>query len=256
MRFKRQLVLMVFIFGTELAQAKLFNFSNASVAAYVGGGWAPAFVNTLNSKSSSNAATSVNVNSEHPYNLSGEFGFMTGGAKANIGFGLELMRGKELSDEIGRTSSGSELYSMTSEISVLIPKVRIELVVKSWPKSRLYLGGEAGWATLVARNSYTFTAAGQTEYSGLADFYEELRGMTPVYGGSLGWEKIMSDTTTIILHGGYRGIVFNEVNHNRDVTTFQGAVSKGDLAKDSSGNNRSIDLTSYYVGLFFRFWIH
>jgi len=249
------LVILMTLLAASLAQAKLFDFSTAKVAAYVGGAWGPTFENTLNSKSNSDATTTARVNSEHPYNLAGEFGFIFGQERTHIGFGLEVLKPKDIVDETGKTDSGAELYSMTSEISVIIPKARLEVTVIRWPKARLFIGGEAGWAYLIGRNSYTFTATGNTAYSGLADFYEDLRANAPMYGGSLGFEQVISDTTAFVIHGGYRGLSFTEVNHNRDTTTFQGSVSKGDLARNINGNTRSLDLSGFMVGAMLRFWL-
>lgn len=236
------------------AHAKLFKFNDAKVAAYAGGAWGPAFENTLNSKSNSDAVTSVTLNSEHSYNLAGEFGFVFGSKQAHLGFGLEVLKPKDITEEMGKSSGGGELYSLTSEISVIIPKLRLEIAIKNWPRSRIFIGGEAGWAYLIARNSYAFTPAGSTAYGGLADFYEDLRGSAPMYGGFIGFEKVLSDTTTFSISGGYRGLHFTEVNHNRDVTTFQGSVSKGDLARNINGETRTLDLSGFMTGANLRFW--
>ncbi|MEZ0393080.1 MAG: hypothetical protein ACAH59_12740 [Pseudobdellovibrionaceae bacterium] len=255
LRWFRLFSIAFLLMGISRAQAKVFNFANVKLAAYLGGGFGPAQENTLLSKANSDSANTVTLNSEHSYRYSGEFGVIAGGSKVNLGFGLEVLRPRELTDSSGKNSSDTELYTVTSEISVLIPKVTLEVTLKSWPKSRLFLNGQAGWATLTARNSFTFTADGQTAYSGLEDFYEDLRGMAPMYGGAMGFEKVFSDSTTYVFHAGYRSLVFDEVQHNRDVTTFQGAVTKGDKALNTDGQNRSIDLSSYFIGFMFRFWI-
>lgn len=249
------LLLLTLAFAS-LAQAKIFDFKSAKVAAYFGGAYGPGFENTLLSKSNSNSTTSVTLaQEEHSSLLGGEFGFIFSGGMVNLGFGAEILKPKDLPDISGKDSSDTELYTVTSEISVIIPKGKLEITLKRWPKSRLFLGGEGGWAYLIGRNSYTFTTAGSTAYSGLEDFYEDIRGNAPMFAGTLGFEKVLSDTTAFLVAAGYRSLNFTEVNHNRDITTFQGSVSKGDLARNIDGQVRSLDLSGYMLTGALRFWL-
>ncbi len=233
------------------AQARIFNLNDENFAAYVRGSYGPALTNALNSQSSGN---NISVNSEHPYHLSGEFGFMYAMPWLNIRFGLELLKPADIKDAVGKTSSGSEMYTMTSEISVMIPKVALEVTLHKSPLGRVYLEGGAGYANLAARNSYTMTAAG-TAATGLSDFYEDLRGNTMAYEGAVGLESLLTDSTTIVFEGGYRSLVFDDIKHNRDVTSFQGSVVKGDRAKNMNGDNRSLNMSNWFTGIALRFWI-
>lgn len=241
--------------GWASAQARVFNVNSESFAAYVSGTWGPSFENTLNSDSNSTAGVAVSTDSKNPYNLSGEFGFIYATPKVNLRFGLEVIRPKEIADGKGKDASGAELYSLTSETSVLIPKAALEINLKNWSNVRMFLEMGAGYANLAGRNSYTFTAAGNTAYSSLPDFYEDLRANAPVYEGALGLEGLLSDMTTYVVQAGYRSLKFSEIKHNRDVTTFQGAVSKGDKATNLDGTDRTLDLSNYFVGIAFRFWL-
>lgn len=256
MRHLSWIISLIGVITLSRAQARVFNVNSESFAAYVAGTWGPSFENTLNSESNTITGTTVSVDSKNPYNLSGEFGFLYATPRANLRFGLEVIRPKEIADSKGQNAGGTDLYSLTSETSILIPKVALEISVKKWSNVRLFLEAGTGYASLAGRNSYTFTAAGSSAYSGLADFYEDLRGYAPMYEGSLGLEGLLSDMTTYVIQAGYRNLKFNEIKHNRDVTTFQGAVSKGDKATNADGTDRTFDMSNYFVGVAFRFWIH
>jgi hypothetical protein len=82
-----------------------------------------------------------------------------------------------------------------------------------------------------------------------------MRGGAMAYEGSVGYEHLMTDTTTLVFEGGYRGLYFDEIKQNRDVTTFQGPVSKGDTARTMNGAPRTLDLSSWFAGMSLRFWI-
>lgn len=241
-------------FAALNAQARVFNFGNESFAAYVGGAWSPGFENTLNSQSNSTSSVPVTINSKHPYNLDGEFGFIYTKAGVSLRFGLEVLRPKDINEEKA-TSNGLEVYSLTSEISVWVPKVAIEVTAKQWPTARLFFEAGTGYASLAARNSYDLTDAGDSAYGGLTDFYEDLRSYTPMFEGSVGYETLFTDSTTVVFHAGYRRMNFDDIKHNRDVTTFGGPVSKGDAAVNADGTKRTLNLSNYFVGASLRFWI-
>jgi hypothetical protein len=250
-----RVLFLLIVFAAGKASARVFSFGNESFAAFVGGGWGKAVTNTLNSSSNSDAANPVTVNSEHPYNLSGEFGFIYTKQGVSLRGSLEVLRPQDLNDVKATTASGSEVYSMTSEISVWVPKIALEITMKQWPTNRMFLEVGTGYASLAARNSYTFTPAGTTAYGGLSDFYEDLRSATPMYEAALGYESLLTDSTTFVLQAGYRRLVFDDIKQNRDVTTFQGPVVKGDPALNTDSSKRSLDLSTYYIGLALRFWL-
>ncbi len=227
-------------------------FKEAGFSAYLKGSYTPqAITNTMLSESKGN---SVTLDSEFKTNMSGEFGFVYGSDPVNFRFGIEVLSPANIKDVKGSDVAGTELYSVNSEASAVIPKVVIEMAFKRWSTARMIIFAGAGSASLVARNSYVFTTAGTTQF-GLADFYEDLRGTSTMYEGGLGFEGLLADTTTYVLEAGYRSLNFSEIKHNRDVTTFTGAVVKGDAAKNMDATSRVMNFTGYYLSLTFRFWI-
>jgi hypothetical protein len=249
----RALAGLCIVLGTAgVAQARVFNINNEDFAAYVRGVYSPGIDNTLNSQSSGN---NVTLDSKSAYTFSGEFGFIYASPWMNVRFGLEVVHPIDIKDSIGKSAAGAELYSMTSEVSVMIPKFALEVNVYRWPTSRVFVAGGAGYGNLAARNSYVMTAAGTAAFGGLTDFYEDMRGGAMAYEGSVGYEHLMTDTTTLVFEAGYRGLYFDEIKQNRDTTTFQGTVSKGDKAKTMNGADRTLDLSSWFTGVALRFWI-
>lgn len=244
--------LLITIFAASAAEARVFSFNDESFAAYLKGSVYPGRMeNTL--QSGSHGANST-LDAYVPYNLAGEFGFVYARPSMQIRFGMEIIHPLDKKDAAGTNAAGDQLYSLTSELTVIVPKVGLDFTVRSWPQARTYIGATAGYASLAARNSYTFTSAGTSQY-GLSDFYEDLRGGTPQYEGLAGYEHIFTDATTMAFEVGYRNLVFQEVKHNRDVTTFQGAVSKGDKALNDDASDRTLNLSQVHFGLNIRFWI-
>ncbi len=246
-------VFLAFASFVPLAQARVFEIEKESFAAYLRGSFSPTpLINTLNSDSKGNG---VNLDSQHPYNISGEFGFVYSTPSVDLRFGLEVIRPPDLKAQSGVDAGATNLYSLTSEVSVLAPKISAEFTVKKWTESKLYVQLGAGYASLAARNSYAFTAAGKTQF-GLNDFYEDLRAGAPLYEGSFGFESYLTNATTYVIEGGYRALNFTSVKHNSVVTTFQGPVTKGSAATNMDGSNRSFNLSNYFVGFALRFWLN
>lgn len=247
----KRILFLVLAFSAH-ANARVFSMGGEAFAAYLRSTFGPSVTNTLNSKSSGN---NVTLDSDHAYNFSGEFGFIYATKYLNLRFGLEVLKPSDIKDNKGKSSSGSEYYSMNAEISAIIPKLVFEFNVREMPTSRICILAGVGYANLVARNSYTMTTAG-TNSLGVSEFYEDLRGTALQYEGGLAYEKLLSDSTTFMVEAGYRSLLFTEVRHNRAATTFQGSVNKNDIAKNMDGSNRQLDLTNYYGGIALRFWIH
>lgn len=237
----------------NLSQARVFNVKDEQFAAYVRGTLAPlAFENTLNSGSHGTGST---LDSSSPYNLAGEFGFIYGTEKMNFRFGLEVIHPPDKKNEIGSSSSGVSLFSLTSELSVVAPKLGIDFTLTYWNTGRVYTGLAVGYASLAARNSYSLTTAGTAQYSGLTEFDEDLRAGAPIYEGLIGFETLFNDTTTLAIEAAYRNLMFKDIKHNKDGANFQGSFAKGDPALNDNGSNRTLNLSQFYFAANCRFWI-
>ena len=236
------------------SQARVFNVKDERFAAYLRGSYAPTvFENTLNS--GSHGANST-LDSKSAYNLSAEFGFIYSLENMGFRFGLEVIRPPDKKNETGTNAGGTPLYSLTSEISAVVPKLGMDFNLKRWNITKLYMGIALGYASLAARNSYTMTAAGTAQYPGVTDFDEDLRSGAPLYEGLLGYEALFNDTTTVAVEAVYRSLIFKDAKHNKAGTNFHGAFAKGDGALNDDGSARTLNLSQFYIGINGRFWIY
>ncbi len=234
-----------------VAQARVFNMSKESFSAYLRGTMSPKFTNTL---ASSSSGSTVTLDANHTSNRSVEFGFIYSSLAVNLRFGLEVLNPEDIKERSATNTGGTSLYKLNSEFSVTTPKMNVEINIYRGATSRVMLIVGVGYANLVARNAYTMTTTGTTAL-GVTDFSEDLRGTTVSSEGGLGYEFLMTDTTTLLLEAGYRSMNFTTIKHNKDVTGFQGSVVKGDQATNLDGTNRTLNLSNYYGGLTFRIWI-
>lgn len=184
----------------------------------------------------------------------GEFGFVYASRFVSMRFGLEVIRPPTL--KVNATdAAGTALYTIDSDVSAVIPKIGFEFNFRQRPTSRLFLNVNYGQGNLGLVNTYTFTTAGTT-LAGKSDYTEEGRGSATSLDGSLGYETLLTDTTTMVLDVGYRSLKFPTIAHTRDTNSIaQGAVTKGTAMLNADGTARSIDFTGYFASLAFRFWV-
>jgi hypothetical protein len=184
-----------------------------------------------------------------------EFGFLFNAGRFNWRLGLEIIHPPALSNFNGSDSSGNLLYTASSEIIVYTPKIGVEFNLKTWKESRLWVSGQYGYATLTVQNSYNFTPAGTTQF-GIPSFREVVSGTQSDVAASLGFETLLTDSTTFSMEAGYRTLDFNNLNLSSGVTNFQGAQSGGATATQNNGGARSLDMTGPFASVNFRFWIN
>ena len=236
------------------AEARIFDINNESFAAYFRGNYGP--IPPLDAFQNSSGANVV-FDSKFPYNLGAELGLVYATPRVNFRFGLGVLKPPSANGN-GSTASGTALYSLSSEISVVTPKIGVEVDIKKWNQSRFFIEGDAGYANLLLRNSYVFTPAGSAAYN-VPDYWEDIRGTTISYEGSVGFETLMTDTTTFVIDAGYRMMNFTALTQNRDISggvIGHPAVAKGAPAVNNDGSNRTLNLSNWFAGVQFRFWIN
>ena len=238
-------VLLVALLFASVAEARVFNFSEEGFAPYIGGQYL-----TFQSADGSfidSAGTGATFDKNLTTGLSYEFGFAYGVQKVRFIFAFQYLKPPALITA-GSNTAGST-YSMTNDVSAIIPKVGMELNIKSWTAGRFFFDAQYGSASATVDNTYTFTAGS------VADYKEELKGSGSMIAGGVGFEFLAFDSTTIMLNVGYRSLKFASLKHNLDATTILGGVAKGDPAVNTDGTARSLDLSGYYASIFFRFWL-
>lgn len=244
---------LLLLLASPSAHARKLNLANESFAPYLRGGY-----QVSNLKQSSFAESSGAGNEfqgDIPFLANYEFGFVYSIREVSLRFGFEVIRPRAESGIRATDTGGTELFTVDTDVSAYVPRLGLDINIKQWPTSRIFLNASYGMANVTVQNSYGFTAAGQAAYPALANFREEVKGSAALQEYALGWEYNAFDTTTIVLDAGYRYLKVDGLSHNVDVTNFQGAVTKGAAALDNSGGARGLDLSGYFASLHLRFWL-
>lgn len=232
------------------AQARVFNINKESFAAYflfTGG------ATSLGSSPVKNeAANGVVYAGDINYNYSGEFGFVYSRSLLNYRFGIEIIKPTML--EATASAGGSEVYKARSEILGFAPKLALEFNLHGNNTSRSYLSVAGGLANVTMKNHYTFSA-GQTQFPTLTDHGIDTKGSATLWAAALGYENLLTDTTTMAVEMGYRQLKVDRLQYTKDVGTFGGAKSSGDDVTNFDGSKRALDFSGGFISIAFRFYL-
>ncbi|KHD89231.1 MAG: hypothetical protein OM95_05315 [Bdellovibrio sp. ArHS] len=240
-----------FFLLSSTAQARVFNIQKETFAAYflASGGASAIGTKALDGEAGATLSYGGNVN----YNYSGEFGFLYSVRYLNFRFGFEILKPSALDSTANNGTD--DLYSADSQILGYVPKVGLEVNLQSTNTYRSFVSASAGLANVTLKNAYTLTTAGQTAFPGVADHTAESKGTATSLQASLGYEGVLSDTTTILVEFGYRQLKIDNLKYTKDVTTFSGAKSSGDAVLTSTGEQRELDFSGGFISLGFRFYM-
>lgn len=246
----QSLLFMFFLLTTLPVQARVFDINRDSVAPYfmASGGGSQVATASLDGEGSNGVTFSGAVN----YLYTGEFGLLYSRSAASVRFGFEILK-PNLLEAIAKSGT-TELYNATSELLGYVPKITLELNLHKTQNYRSFVSLGAGLASLTMKNSYVLTADGQAAYPGVADHTAESKADTTLASAALGYEGLLSDTTTILVEFGYRQLKFDNFKYTKEVTTFSGAKTAGDQLLTNTGVNRILDFSGGYLSLGFRFY--
>lgn len=239
------------------AHARVFNYKDSSMAAYLRGTGALTSVGQTAFKESSGTGTSLTGKPLYAY--SGEIGFMYSAGAANFRLGVELFQPKPVSEGKGETSGGTELFQLQSSVSAFIPSLTIELPFQPAGNTRMFVMAGVGYADVTVENRYKMAAPGTSAFSGVTDFDEIMNGTAISYHTGVGVETLMTDNVTVAADVGYRMLKVSSLKYKTDVSQTilsSGGVAKGDTVKNSDGSNRSLNLGGLTVGVSFRFYLN
>ncbi|MGZ3773486.1 MAG: hypothetical protein ACXVCY_10805 [Pseudobdellovibrionaceae bacterium] len=233
------------------AQARVFNINNEAFAAYFAmtGGGSSLGTSAVDDES----GTGIKFTGGMKYNYTGEFGFLYAHPLVGLRFGFELI--KPFTMESTANNGTSDVYSLTSTIVGYAPKLTVDLNIHRTETSRSFVTASVGSASVTMTNEYTLTSAGQTAFPGVSNHTAESKGSGTLLEASLGYEGILTDTTTMLIEFGYRQLKIGNLKYEKDVTTFTGAKGSGTDVLNSSGVERSLDLSGAFVSLGFRFYM-
>ncbi len=246
----QSLLFVVLLLTTLPAQARVFDINRDSVAPYfmATGGGSQVATSALDGEGNAGVTFTGAVN----YLYTGEFGILYSRSAASVRFGFEVLKPNLL--ESTAKSGAAELYSVSSELLGYVPKVTLEVNLHKTQKFRSFFGLGVGLASLNMKNTYVLTTDGQTTYSGVSDHIAESKADTTLASAALGYEGLLSDTTTILIEFGYRQLKFDNFKYTKAVTTFSGAKVSGDQLLTNTGKDRILDFSGGYISLGFRFY--
>ncbi|MCB0391075.1 MAG: hypothetical protein KDD58_07285 [Bdellovibrionales bacterium] len=239
---------------SQIAEARVFNFKNETIAGYFRGSTSLSRLGTTPFDNASGNST-VFTGEDHAYNYSGEIGFLLNiGDFATFRVGAELIQSKE-SEVVGSSAGGTKYFDLVSDVFVFNTTGTLEYHIFSTDTTRLSLFGGVGLGSISMDLDYTFTSAGLSAFSLSSDYTEKTTSY--IIGAHAGaqYEFLFADTVTMALEAGFRHLPVPKLDYKEDAATIYGAVTKGSRAKNQDGTNRTLDLSGYYVGLGFRFYL-
>jgi hypothetical protein len=239
------------IFLGSAAQARVFDINKESLAAYflASGGSSALATKPIQNEGLPNLTYSDGIN----YNYTGEFGLVYSRPGASLRFGIEIIKPTSLTSTV--SSTGTNYYSAESSLLGYAPMVTLDVNLHGNPVSRSFVSLGAGYASMTMKNDYKFTAAGSSAMGGLSDHDIETKGTGTLLQASLGYENILTDTTTIAVEFGYRQLKIDNFEYTKGVTTFGGAKNIGDSVKNADGSARALDFSGGFIALGFRFYL-
>lgn len=253
MNMLKGLVFILIVYSLP-AQARVFNFGDESLAVFFGGsvGYSDIYQNAFKNTSGSNTTS---FSDGVTYNQSIELGASLKIQKVTFKFGAEVLQTNTLRDVSGKDSTGDELMELDSKVFIFNPNMVVEFDLLQESDTRSFIGVGFGLASVSVDNTYRLTTAGQTEYPSVSNYTDETDGTTTSYSIHFGQEKHFTDNVTFHYNLGYRFMTFDSLKYGAAADAFQGTVAKDDVAKFNDGTDRTIDMSSLFVGIAFRFYM-
>jgi hypothetical protein len=223
------------------AQARVFDINGERFASYFNLSAGPSALKQAAFLNESNPAYTYDkaVN----YNYTGEFGFLYANAKIGVRFGFEILKPQSLT-EVNALNGAVSAYTFKSDYTGYAPKVGLEVALAKGSGLRSFLMAYVGSASISYKNEYSSHS-------------EEAKGTATLYGGTVGLEGILSDTTTYVLEAGYRKLNFDKITYSGAVTTGVDGASHaaGDPVLDVNGQQRTLNFNGAYLSVGFRFYL-
>lgn len=231
------------------AQARVFSLDKESFASYLTFSYGSSKVldNAFYSETASGTASSDEVKT----NLGGEFGFVYATKTINWRFGFEILKPAVVTATVSN-AAGTALYDVKSDVTGFLPKLGVEINLKTTPTYRVLLFGYVGQTSVTIQNDYSNLTIAPN-----ANFTTKYKGNCSTKGGGLAVEFAAFDTSTLALELGYRDSFIDKIVYAGDVTDFGGARTAGDRANwvAEDGKAREIDFSGAYVSAGFRFYL-
>lgn len=244
-------ILICIVFAAPAAWSRKIDLSKEKFGTYLRGN-----VSTSNvGKSAYGRSSGVDTafTDEPNYGYGGGIGFLYRIGPVNITAGVDVLTPARIDKIEGKNSSNQTLLTLKSTVIGIVPNLGLEFAFYRGPRSRLFVSGSFGYASVTILNDYTMTTLGQTTYS-VASYTEEGNGYAlSGYAGG-GYEFILADNTTMLFEGGYRSLQVTKFTHVRDGNSLRGTMTKGEALTDIDNTHRSLNLSGYLLTGALRFY--
>jgi hypothetical protein len=242
----KTILLFCIVLTGVFSEARVLSLSEEKFASYFS---VESGVSTLGSTPFDQNLSDVDSFSEtYKTSLGGEFGFVYSSPYIAWRFSFGIIKPSKLKEVQGLAGSSVQ-YLVDSDITAVAPKLGIEIHLNRKPNYRFYLFGFYGSSNLTVANVYTQTVSPNVDHT------VDLKSSATETGGGFGFETSFVDTTSFIIELGYRSLMFKELAFSKDVVTFQGAKTAGELLKNLDGENKSLNFSGYILSVGFRFWL-
>lgn len=238
------------------AQARVFNYKDSGLAAYLRG---TGGFSKVNQEPFAHSSGGADIEEGSHLNYGGEIGFLFGlSANLHMRVGAEVIQARPVSQAKGTNSSDAELFSLDSSVFVFNPNVTFEYVYSGAGNLRFFSAVGAGLADITVENRYTMTATGTSAFGGVQDFNEKMSAQTTSGHFLIGLETLFLDNVTFTADVGYRYMPVKELKYKGDTNNIvsPGGVTKGSTVYNEDGSKRTMDLGGLFAGIAFRFYLN
>jgi hypothetical protein len=242
-------------------QARVFSFQDNWVSAYLRGTGGPSQVGDSAYADTSGDLTSFD-GSEPDFNFSGELGFaFMLGDKFALRIGIEGLRSKGVEATGNSVLLSSKHMDVESVVSSFNTLLTAEYEFAERDGLRYFWFGGGGYGKAKVTNDYTTTGVAIAEYGGgtPTSYKEAWYQNVMTYHFGVGMETYMLDNVTFNLEAGYRYMPINKFYSEDSQTVLRGgapsSVSKGATVMDNNGSQVELDMSGFFVGVAFRFYI-
>jgi hypothetical protein len=247
---------LLFLLFASAAEARVFDYKQVGLAAYIRGNGG--LSNVKQKAFSGSSGVDSEIDGESNFSYGGELGAQIAfGPSVNMRIGAEMIQHRPVSEAKGLNGSGQERFTMESSVFIFNPNVTFEYAYQTAGNTKFYFGLGGGLADITVENRYEMTAQGTTDL-GVGSFNEKLQGNATSFHINGGLETLFVDNTTFSIDAGYRYLPVKEFKYKGDTSNIvsPGGVAKGDVAKDHNGANRELDLGGFYMGFTFKFYLN
>ncbi len=234
------------------AFAAQFDIKNPGFGTYIRGEYGLAVRGDASYADSSGSG--VSFDGTRSSNAGGEFGLVWAGGASAFHVSCEVLLPKRLAGVTGGVN-GTPYTELDSKVTVILPQVGLDYVIRAYPESRLLVSAQLGYASVTTQNIYKLKPAGQAAYPSVPSEHTETgKGTAPAVSLSAAYEFEFAEHATLIFDAGYRYLRVSSLKTPESVTTFTGPYSSGDTLKTNGGGTRTLDLGGLFAGAGFRFY--